>query len=242
METKQILDRMRRALRVTAERWQLLRFWRWWTGELEALVPPRLRNWYVQRSRPNAAEFAGQELVVRSPSAAGWIERMRVPLGQGDAAEQAATLRSELARAFPNETHAVKTALVLASGRCLRKTLRLPQAIEENLQAAIAFEMDRYTPFRAEQVYFDCAVMARDYAANQIEVALAVTARAPVDAARQRLEAAGMQVVAVWPGSDGPALNLLPLAQRPARRWEIRWQTAAAALFLVALGVTAAVL
>src|SRR2546423_2540261 len=223
MEARQILDRARQTLRLTAERWHLLRFWRWWMGELETLVPIGVRAWYMRRRRMDTAEFEGTQLVVRTQAMEGWTERARIELANLDAAEQTVLMRSELQRAFQVEQAPIRLALVLSPAQTLRKHLRLPQAVEENLHAAIAFEMDRYTPFRAEQVYFDCAVIARDYEARQIDIALAVAARSVVDGARARLENAGAQVVAVLPaGSDGQGLNLLPQAQRPTQQWRVK--------------------
>src|SRR5438105_7821815 len=223
MEARQILDRARQTLRLTAERWHLLRFWRWWMGELETLVPISVRAWHLRRRRMDTAEFEGTQLVVRTQAMEGWIERARIELANLDTSEQTALIRSELQRALQVEHAPIRLALVLSPAQSLRKHLRLPQAVEESLHAAIAFEMDRYTPFRAEHVYFDCAVIARDYEARQIDIALAVAARSVVDGARARLETAGAQVVAVLPaGSDGQGLNLLPQAQRPTQQWRVK--------------------
>lgn len=245
MEAKQILDRTWQTLHAAAERWQLLRFGRWWLRELESAVPPDVRAWYLQRRRLTTAEFVGSALVLRSQSLEGWTERARIELAQVAATEQPALVRAEMARLFTPEQLPPRLALVLSPNLCLRKTLRLPQAVEENLHAALAFEMDRYTPFRPEQVYFDCAVIARDYESRQMDVALAVAPRQVVDSARQRLQGAGAEVAAVWPSADDAhGLNLLPLGERPSRRLTIKWQTASAVgvvallcLFAVALPI-----
>jgi hypothetical protein len=52
--------------------------------------------------------------------------------------------------------------LCLANTKVLRQIITLPLAAEENLQQTLRFEIDRYTPFRADQVYFDYRIKARD--------------------------------------------------------------------------------
>ena len=40
----------------------------------------------------------------------------------------------------------------------------MPAATEENLPQVLSFEMDRLTPFRSDEVYFDHRVVGRDRA------------------------------------------------------------------------------
>jgi general secretion pathway protein L len=243
MEAKQIVDRLRQDARSLAERMQLLRFWRWWTSQLSSLVPTKARDWYLRRKRVNVAELADDRFVVRSESLEGWMERARLDLAGMDPPAQAAAIRNELNRAFPEEQLPHRLALAIPAQHCLRKKLRLPAAVEENLNATLAFEMDRYTPFRADQVYFDSTVVGRDYEARQIDVAVAVAMRPWVDAARSRLEQAGAQIAAAWPGTEGSqGLNLLPVEQRPPRRLDIRWETAAGVGVLALLLLAAIIL
>jgi len=63
----------------------------------------------------------------------------------------------------------------------LARDLELPLAAEENLTEVLGFEMDRQTPFRANEVYFDYKVLKRDNAAQKIQVNLQVAKRALVD-------------------------------------------------------------
>ena len=48
--------------------------------------------------------------------------------------------------------------LKLENHQGLRKQIKLPMAAAENLQQVIAFEMDRMTPFKSDQVYFSALV------------------------------------------------------------------------------------
>ena len=106
--------------------------------------------------------------------------------------------------------------LVLPESLVLRKTLTLPLAAEANLRQALAFEMDRHTPFRAEDVHFDYRILQRDKERGQLQIELVV---APAEAMDEQVEVVGLRGLApsaVDVALDGlPAgLNLLPLERR----------------------------
>jgi general secretion pathway protein L len=97
----------------------------------------------------------------------------------------------------------------------------MPTATEENLRQVLAFEMDRLTPFRAEDVYFDYRILSRDPAAGTLVAMLAVARRELVDARVEALRALGVSVQGVTVRDDhpasGPTLDLLPTEQRGER-------------------------
>jgi general secretion pathway protein L len=76
----------------------------------------------------------------------------------------------------------------------LQRTLELPLATERNLRAVLAFEMDRYTPFKADAVYFGHAIQARDPAKRTLRVLLTVVPRSAVGAGPEAIEARGMRL------------------------------------------------
>ena len=48
--------------------------------------------------------------------------------------------------------------------RCCASELRLPAAVEQDLKQALAYDLDRHTPFKPDELYFDAAVVGRDAA------------------------------------------------------------------------------
>ncbi len=77
--------------------------------------------------------------------------------------------------------------LLLPAACVLRKQLQLPQAAEQDLRGALGFEMDRQTPFRQEQVYYDYRVLSRNRPNNKLEVELIALPRADLDARLNQL-------------------------------------------------------
>jgi len=126
--------------------------------------------------------------------------------------------------------------LMLDAGQVLRPQLPVPASAEPRLREMMVHEIDRQTPFAAEQVSFEPRVIARDPATRQLRVELVVLPLSRLQALLERLGplAAGLAGVDVI-ASDGSALgvNLLPAAQRMQRGGRGR---------LLHLGLVAAVL
>lgn len=196
---------------------------RWWRGELRELLPARLRLWGTPSL---CVEASASELRLFHPPQPAPVATLRVgETGTGGQAP-AGDRRCEL---------------LLHHDLGLAVPITLPDAAEENLRRVIAFSMDRYTPFREEEVYFDFQITRRDRAQQRIELMLQVVPRATLDRIVQRLAAAGIEVVRAditsheVSGRQARAgVNLLPLTRRVGSRHQTRLN--------VALGVSALVL
>lgn len=138
--------------------------------------------------------------------------------------------------------HAVPRWLLLPASQVLRRNLALPVAAEPRLREVLAFELDRQTPFSADQVSYQGRVLSRDAAAQQLSVELLVLPKSRLDAELLALgtlgaDLAGVDVVEV----DGRRLgvNLLPEARREHHHDPVRRLNAAlAAVAVVALFAT----
>src|SRR5207247_4977095 len=95
-----------------------------------------------------------------------------------------------------------RVRLCLAREEALVRRVSLPAATEENLEQVLGFEMDRLTPFRAEDVYFDHRVVGRDPTSGQVHVLLAVARRDLVDSKVERLRAWGANLQGVTVQED----------------------------------------
>ena len=129
--------------------------------------------------------------------------------------------------------------LLLPAGACLRRQLVLPAAAAERLRDVVGFEIDRQTPFAAEDAAYDARLLSRREGDGQLDAELVVVPRAALEAQRNALGAqarwlAGADVA----GSDGQPLgvNLLPPAARFARAdpWRA-WNLALAGVAVLAI-------
>jgi general secretion pathway protein L len=203
-------DRLRAAVAATP----LSRFLVWWGRELYALLPARARSWFDERRDEVLLEIGPEALVVerrgRQPSPPERLERA-----------DPAALRAVLAQRVESGEEPPRVVLCLPPSRVLRRSLSLPAAAAQTLRQVLAFEMDRQTPFRADQVHYDCRIAARDEAARQIAVDLALVPRAAVDADLAALGELGVPLDAVdvrEPGAERQGFNLLPADRRAVRR------------------------
>ena len=106
--------------------------------------------------------------------------------------------------------------LLLEQASVLSKQIKLPQAAEPNLPQVLAFEMDRQTPFKASNVYFDWKVLDRSSSPGQLLLQLFVVPRAEVERALEALERIGLALAGLDVMDDGRSkgLTLLPAERR----------------------------
>lgn len=76
---------------------------------------------------------------------------------------------------LPFEVTPGSAKLVLPSAEVMAQTISLPATATADLQRVLAFELDRYTPFTAEQVHFTARVTQRT--AERVSVLLVVVER-----------------------------------------------------------------
>jgi general secretion pathway protein L len=200
-------------------------FFAWWTAQLADLLPARLLS---------SAALPADALVVAPIGA----------LPPADAAPPVAELsrrrngRTTLLGRFALDEAGLAAArraagagapgtvvLQLGPGHLLEKHLTLPLAAERGLDQVLGFEMERETPFSAEEVFWDAAVVARDSAQGRLLVRLSLVPRATLAVVLESLSTLGLNpsLLAAAPmGTSG--LRLIPLggAAHRSRGWQAR--------------------
>jgi general secretion pathway protein L len=217
-------------------------FFAWWVGELAGLVPARLSPGRRRDRHRLVLALADRgigvfEVIGDRERELGDVD----PAAPGQAAEIAALLRRARRRSG-------RITLRLAPGMGLRKALELPLAAEHDLDQLLRFEMDRLTPFRAEDVVSAQRVLERDPERQRMTVELQVAPRAVVEQALAMAAACRVRPTRVElakaegrgvesEAGAGPALNLLPAESEAAPASRVnRW------LALLALALMAAAL
>jgi general secretion pathway protein L len=185
----------------------LYAFLRWWIDELAGLAPRPLRR-VARRDRHQVVLLLNQrETVVLERSG----ERAHV-IGSvaSDPPDRASQLGALLQRTRrPRQP----VTLCLSGDLGLRKIINLPLAARDDLDQLLRFEMDRLTPFRADEVYFAHRIIATDLPNRRLAVELAAAPKATVDRALETARIAGvvparLELVGARPGDLEP-LNLL---------------------------------
>ncbi|MCI8212248.1 general secretion pathway protein GspL [Pseudomonas sp. S25] len=113
----------------------------------------------------------------------------------------------------------VQQILLLPSSAVLMQTLQLPLAAARDLNTVVGYELDRFTPFDASQLYFVARQEKRSGAF--IQVTLVAILRERLDAILNECAALGLQPYAVDVGNDESSrlqVDLLPAPLRPRQQ------------------------
>lgn len=209
-------------------------FLRWWAEELRNAMPSQLRARMQYARRKLLMQMTGAELVfsVENDKA---IQSLDSISSDQDPQLQKQRVRELLKR---HELAEVNRELLLSESVVLHTNVSMPLAAEANLRQALAYEMDRHTPFRAEEVFYSWRNLTRDREAGQLRFELYVTQREPVETQIEQLKRLGLSPSGVdVVGPEGPlGINLLPEALRYHvinKQVRINWVIAAVTVFLL---------
>lgn len=193
----------------------------WWVARLRECIPERLRGGTAQPGLVLEAE----------PGADGGVDELRV-LRRGEAVGHvpAQGLR-DAAPAWRGQA----VLLRVPESMVLVRDIVLPLAAEQDVDGVLRYDMDRLTPFRAEQVVWRSAIARRDRAQGRLHVDLALLPRHLIRAVEEALAQAGARLDGVELGGAG-LVRLAPVRAAPRRLQRLAWGACVAlALAVVAL-------
>ncbi|MBS0321719.1 MAG: PilN domain-containing protein [Proteobacteria bacterium] len=245
MPVPDYLTAARRAGADAVRRAGLAGFGRWWQDELAAGAPAWLRNALERRRLRPVLAIDGERVAFWRPV----VDADGVRLAQQgtldavpDADAVASEGRAHVAALFAPGARPGVT-LALPPARVLRRTLTLPAAVADNLRATVGYDLDRLTPFKAEDVYYDAVVASRDSVRGTIVADIAVARRRVVDHAIAIARTFGADPLAVVPAAPADAaavaLDLMPNVDHDERRRWGRWEVLVPLALVVVLAATA---
>ena len=188
-------------------------FFSWWWGELRSCLP---RRWQSLLATQEAeihlvAEADGVRIMRRS----GQVSSEIAQFSQQQMPESGLDLGTLLAE---SELRLPRVALVPKDQVLLRR-LSLPVAAAANVRTMVGHEIDRQTPFRADQVEFDCRLGKLAAGAKTVDVELAVALREHLKATLKAMGAHSLTLDAIDVARNGEraGFNLLPEIARRVR-------------------------
>ena len=160
----------------------LMDFFIWWTQQMSDLLTGLLGG----RRRYTDAMVArigagGVSVFVRRRGKETLVSRLDV---EGNALRPRSTGREAM-------------ILALDADALLEQSATLPLAAERDLAAVLRFEMDRFTPFRAEDLFWSWRIDRRDRANGLLILRVLLVPKVQLQAALARLAAAGWRPEAV---------------------------------------------
>lgn len=208
-------------------------FWAWWRRALAAWLPRGWRNLLGCAHDRLLLSGQGEDLLVLWEADGQLRELARLPACAGPL---------QLDRLLVAHAAALPRWWLLPAGSGLRRRLRLPSSAARHLRQIAAFEIDRQTPFAAEDVCYDVRAIGHRHD-GQMDVELVVAPQRVLDGMLREQAAlastlAGVDLADAQGRPSG--FNLLPPAQRrrqadPMRRWNLLL-AAVALLAIVAAG------
>ncbi len=93
--------------------------------------------------------------------------------------------------------------LILDRKQTLHLQHAFPEAARDNIEQVVSYQLDRLTPFTADNAYFNARVARHDKAKKEVAADIYVTPKAVVDKLLTRLQAAGVPAVDVVSALDG---------------------------------------
>jgi len=235
------------------------KFFRWWLRELNFLVPEKIRQLVNEKQgfiivRPkgkqlvlsyvlNARDIPYDESQLGTDITNGQVEYLAALERNASGIAQYRALRAKDPRL------AKANLIVRLTGQdAIQKELALPSAVKENLAQVVAYELDRYTPFKADQVYFAVKPIDGEHEPGQIRVILVLTPKEKLDALYEDIKTMGMSPLFVdYEGAPNDleqrydGYNLLPeqLRDKTASTPRLIYTALVAAVFLL-LGIVLA--
>ena len=195
-------------------RWIWNAFWRWWRDGLLAWLPTSIRRWLLGSSRRLVIAVEKGDCVLLRDDAGQSQELERLDRASPDYLAVARWFKMDKAK---------QLVLRFPAGQALTRTLHLPLAAEKNLRQVTGFEMDRLTPFAADQVYYHARVLQRQPEQRRLRVELTALPRVAVDPVLLQLRQQGLSPDVLDVAGADSNLNLLPPEQRVRRGlWEQR--------------------
>ena len=190
---------------VAAAQSGLRAFFEWWWNELEGLLPRVLSPSRRQRRRLLVLALGPDGAALFQGSGAS---RRLIARSEGDDPDR---LKAAIAKAQGRRR---RTIVHLPPHRGLRKTLDLPVAARDDLDQLLRFEMDRLTPFRAEEVVFAHRVARIDSQSRRMTIELHLAPRSVVEGALDYTRSLGLVParveLAALGATDYDGLDLLP--------------------------------
>jgi general secretion pathway protein L len=185
----------------------LAEFLAWWTQQIADLAAPVLHR--LRSDEPDAV------LVAPEPAGLRVVRRRRggtTVIGSLSADAEPTELRRLLAgrRRDP--------VILQMPTELLTCEVTLPAAAQASLDRVLRYEMDRLTPFAAEDVFFSHRLLSRDRARGVLRVEIALAPSRWVQPLLDRLLVLGAVPVALEaPGQDGLARRISIVRADPAR-------------------------
>jgi general secretion pathway protein L len=207
-------------------------YFTWWLNQMRSLLPERTR----------VAEAAATEILIVESDSAGSM--LTASMRRGDRVTTLGRFPSD-----PTGLVALRNAAALGgrpipvwlrpSAVMLEKQLSFPLVAERELGRVLAYEMDRETPFTAEEVWWNWQVDTRDKTSGLLSLTLFLLPKANGQAIVAALAESGLRPSVIDTATAGGHRHQIQLDDTPVHRIVLSGKTRMLAAACLALAVIA---
>ncbi len=213
----------------------LIQFWFWWLDELEDMRQELMTG--GNRGETDILHFRldGDMLHLSTRLGQEWQKQKKILLTDENISSD--EIKDFLTSVTPNGRW--QTILGLPREYCLAKPMMLPRAALGDIRDILVNQIDRLTPYSADQVYFDYRLKPEEYTPEKIKLDIVIIPKIKCDALLAFLRRNGVEVdcLEIKDKSTQPSeeinLHRSEVARRREMRWPVRgWLMAGAACLL----------
>lgn len=188
-----------------------LMFFSWWGRELSFLLPNKFRKAITRGKSLIVVEIKAETAKISYVN-----NELETHLGEFDINALAKEELQTLIESNP-QYEDVHIVLRVPEQQTIKQVVFLPAAAEVNLHQVMSYELDRYTPFNKEQVYFDLIQLEQEKNNTQIQLVLILVKKKTLEHMYESCMTLGLKpsyadsaAQVVIPGNAKRRYNLLP--------------------------------
>ena len=199
-------------------------FVQWWTGELKQLVPEKYRQNIFPQSQAVYINQGDQE----TPKLWRYRQQEFAPLPADDELQNDEWWH-QINHYIADSDVDVSTTYLLANQHAIVRNVTLPQAAIGDIDSVLAFELDKYVPFQADEAVFAWRQGPVDDGSEKVLILLAVIKKDILDNILEAINSKGVKLsgIDINMGDDETpeplGVNLLPVELRKKKDWS-KWK------------------
>lgn len=153
---------------------KLTEFWQWWISELMDMLP---NDNVISLNREGDMQIYIDRKSCRLDYSS---QNIAIKLNEKFSSQRMSDQYNTAVKNSKNNS-TKSCDIYIDKNLLLTRSITLPLATEENIKDVIAYEIDRYTPFKKEDIYFDVNIIDKNKSENKLTVLITVVKKAILD-------------------------------------------------------------
>jgi general secretion pathway protein L len=177
-------------LNITGLRSRIRQFFQWWIGELAFLIPVKYLPFIKKQSQPVLVlQYCQSSIGVYHKHPNGCDRIGTINLNDGEVE----TIDSALSPWLQETGVHLQPILSIPTNRVVRKDIVLPKVAVDNLDNVLVYELDRHTPFKSDQAYYDYVIDNKSAPQGLVNVSIYAVAKSFINKLLDIVEPFGLE-------------------------------------------------